>query len=43
MKIQINNREKELIHRYWHTAPESVKAQLLNKRRKTIDIKPGGG
>jgi len=22
MRIQINNRKKELIHRYWHTAPE---------------------
>ena len=38
MRIQINNREKELIHKYWYIAPESVKAQLTNKRRKTIDI-----
>lgn len=40
MRIQITNREKELIHKYWYIAPESMKAQLLNKRRKTIDIKP---
>ena len=38
MRIQINNREKELILKYWYIAPESVKAQLINKRRKTIDI-----
>jgi len=38
MRIQISNREKELIHKYWYTAPEKVKAQLTNKRRKTIDI-----
>ena len=38
MRIQINNSEKELIHEYWYTAPENVKVQLTNKRRKTIDI-----
>jgi len=38
VRIQINNREKELILKYWYIAPESVKAQLINKRRKTIDI-----
>ena len=38
MRIQINSREKELILKYWYIAPESVKAQLINKRRKTIDI-----
>jgi len=38
MRIQINNREKEIIHKYWYTATESMKVQLTNKRRKTIDI-----
>jgi len=38
MRIQINNREKELIHQYWYTAPEHIKTQITNKRRKTIDI-----
>ncbi|WP_428355409.1 hypothetical protein [Methyloprofundus sp.] len=41
MRIQINNHEKELIYKYWYTAPESVKVQLKNKRRKTIDIEQG--
>ena len=40
-RIHINNREKQLIHKYWHTAPDDISCQLLNKRRKTIDIKPG--
>jgi len=40
MRIQINNREKELIHKYWYMAPENVKSQLTNTRRKTIDIEP---
>lgn len=40
MRIELDSREKELIHKYWYTAPEKIKAQLLNKRRKTIDIEP---
>jgi len=40
MRIQISNREKELIHKYWSMAPEDVKSQLTNTRRKTLDIEP---
>jgi len=40
MRIQINNHEKELIHKYWYTAPKNMKDQLINKQRKTIDIEP---
>ena len=40
MRIELDNREKALIHKYWYTAPEAIKVQLLNKRRKTIDIDP---
>ncbi|TXL16265.1 hypothetical protein BMR05_00115 [Methylococcaceae bacterium HT4] len=38
MRIEFNNREKEFIHQYWYTVPEHIKTQLINKRRKTIDI-----
>lgn len=38
MRIQINNREKELIHKYWYTVPNKVKIQVTNIRRKSIDI-----
>ena len=40
MRIQINSREKELIYKYWYMAPENVKSQLTNTRRKTLDIEP---
>ena len=40
MRIELDSREKALIHKYWYTAPEEIKAQLLNKRRKSIDIEP---
>lgn len=40
MRVQINNREKELIYKYWYTAPKNIKDQLTNTRRKTIDIEP---
>jgi hypothetical protein len=38
MKIQLNNREKELIHKYWYLASKDILTQLLNKQRKTVDI-----
>ena len=38
MRIQLNNREKELIHKYWYMASKDMHTQLLNKQRKTIDI-----
>lgn len=39
LRIYLNNREKLLIHKYWYAAPDEVSSQLLNKRRKTVDIK----
>lgn len=38
MRIEFNNREKELIHEYWYMASKDMQTQLLNKRRKTLDI-----
>ncbi len=38
MRIQLDNREKKLIHEYWYAAPKEMQVQLLNIRRKTIDI-----
>jgi len=38
MRIQLDNREKELIHKYWYVASKSIQDQLLNKRRKTVDM-----
>lgn len=38
MRVQLNNREKELIHKYWYVASKDMQTQLLNKQRKTIDI-----
>ena len=39
MRIQLDNREKQLINKYWFEASKDMRAQLLNMRRKTIDIK----
>ena len=38
MRIELDNREKQLIHEYWYAASKDMQAQLLNMRRKTIDI-----
>lgn len=38
MRIQLDNREKYLINEYWYVATEEMRAQLLNKQRKNIDI-----
>ncbi len=38
MRIQLDNREKELIHKYWYVVSKDMLDQLLNKRRKTVDI-----
>jgi hypothetical protein len=38
MKIQLDNREKELIHKYWYIASKGMQVQLLNKQRKTKDF-----
>jgi hypothetical protein len=38
MRVQLNSREKELIHKYWYIASKDMQTQLLNKQRKTIDI-----
>ncbi len=38
MRIELDNREKHLIHEYWYTASKEMQSQLLNTRRKTIDI-----
>ena len=38
MRIEVDNREKQLIHKYWYTASEAMQVQLLNTKRKTIDI-----
>jgi hypothetical protein len=40
MRIELDAREKALIAQYWYNAPEEIKAQLLNKRRKTFDLEP---
>lgn len=39
LRIQLSNREKQLIEKYWYTAPDEIVSQLRNKRRKTVDIK----
>ncbi len=38
MRIEVDNREKQLIHEYWYAASKEMQAQLLNTKRKTIDI-----
>lgn len=38
MRIEVDNREKQLIHEYWYAASKEIQTQLLNTRRKTIDI-----
>lgn len=38
MRIEVDNREKQLIHEYWYVASKEMQAQLLNTKRKTIDI-----
>jgi len=38
MRIALDNREKQLIHKYWYAASKDLQAQLLNLRRKTIDM-----
>ena len=38
MRIELDNREKQLIHEYWYAASKDMQAQLLNTRRKTLDI-----
>ena len=38
MRIELDNREKQLFHEYWYAASKDMQAQLLNMRRKTIDI-----
>jgi hypothetical protein len=38
VRIELDNREKQLIHEYWYAASKDMQAQLLNMRRKTIDI-----
>jgi len=38
IRIALSNQEKELIHEYWYVATKSIKVQLTNKRRKTVDI-----
>jgi len=38
MRIALSDKEKDLIHKYWYVAPENIKIQLTNKRRKTVDI-----
>ncbi|QCW83265.1 hypothetical protein [Methylotuvimicrobium buryatense] len=40
MRIELDSREKELIHKYWYVVPKNIKSQLVNKRRKTVDIEP---
>ena len=38
MRIEVDNREKQLIHEYWYVASKEMQIQLLNTKRKTIDI-----
>ncbi len=38
MRIEVDNREKQLIHEYWYAASKAMQVQLLNTKRKTIDI-----
>jgi hypothetical protein len=38
VRIELDNREKQLIHEYWYAASKDRQAQLLNMRRKSIDI-----
>ena len=38
MRIEIDNRQKQLINEYWYAASKDMRVQLLNTRRKTIDI-----
>ena len=38
MRIELDNRQKQLINEYWYAASKDMRAQLLNMRRKTIDI-----
>ena len=38
MRIELDNREKQLIHEYWYAASKDRQGQLLNTRRRTIDI-----
>ena len=38
MRIEVDNREKQLIYKCWYTASKEMQVQLLNTRRKTIDI-----
>ncbi|NOQ35020.1 MAG: hypothetical protein GQ569_03900 [Methylococcaceae bacterium] len=38
MRLYLDNREKELINEYWYVASKEIKSQLVNKRRKTINI-----
>ena len=38
MRIKVDDREKQLIHKYWYVASKEMQAQLLNTQRKTIDI-----
>lgn len=38
MRIEVDNREKQLIHKYWYVASKEMQTQLLNTKRKTIDI-----
>jgi len=38
MRIELDNRQKQLINEYWYAASKDMRVQLLNMRRKTIDI-----
>ncbi|MFI3185898.1 MAG: hypothetical protein QX198_07945 [Methylococcaceae bacterium] len=38
MRIQVDNRDKQLIHKYWYAASKEMQAQLLKTKRRTIDI-----
>ena len=38
MRIELTNREKQLIHKYWYVASKEMRLQLINNKRKTIDI-----
>ena len=38
VRIEPDNREKQLIQEYWCVASKDMQTQLLNRRRKTLDI-----
>ena len=38
MRIELDNRQKQLINEYWYAVSKDMRAQLLNMRIKTIDI-----